>query len=105
VKDSPENASSLAVGGRSVSERRFGLKRATDEAHARLEEIVQSGEMLATVEGYRRYLAATRAMRDRFERLLEINGAAGIWPEWPSRRIAELPAHDMADLHLARPCK
>ena len=69
------------MGGRSVSERRFGLKRATDEAHARLEEIVQSGDMLATVEGYRRYLAATRAMRDRFERLLDIKGAAGIWPE------------------------
>jgi heme oxygenase len=89
VKNSPENASSLAVGGRSVSERRFGLKRATDEAHAPLEEIVQSGEMLATVEGYRRYLAATRAMRDRFERLLDIKGAAGIWPVWMAPALQE----------------
>lgn len=59
MKDSRKNAPGLAVGARNVSERRFGLKRATDEAHARLEEIVQSGEIFASVEGYRRYLAAT----------------------------------------------
>lgn len=42
-------------------------------------------------------------MRDRFERLLDIKGAAEIRPEWPSGRIAELGAHDMADLHLSTP--
>lgn len=103
MKYSPENGSGLAVGVRGVSERRFGLKRATDEAHARLEEIVQSGDMFASVEGYRRYLAATWAMRERFEHLLDTNGAAEIWPEWPSRRIAALAADDMADLHLSTP--
>ncbi len=103
MKDSRENASGPAEAVRNVSERRFDLKRATDEAHARLEEIVQSSGMFASVEGYRRYLAATWAMRDRFEHLLDINGAAEIWPEWPSRRIAALAAHDMADLHLSKP--
>lgn len=98
---SPETGSSLTRGGRGVSERRFALKRATDAAHTRLEAIVQSGDMFGSVEGYRRYLAATYAMRDHFERLLDANGVADLWPDWPGRRIAGVVAQDMIDLGVA----
>lgn len=101
MKYSPESGSTLALGARGVSERRFALKRATDAAHTRLEAIVQSADMFATVEGYRRYVAATWAMRDRCERLLDLNGAADLWPDWPGRRIAGLAAQDMADIGMA----
>jgi heme oxygenase len=40
-------------------------------------------------------------MRDRFERLLDMNGAARLWPEWTGRRIAGQAAQDMADLGVA----
>ena len=81
-----------------MEDRRFALKRATDDAHARVEGIVQGAGMFASHEGYRRYLDATFAMRARYERLLDDSGAAGLWPEWPSRKIADLVAQDIADL-------
>jgi len=97
----PESGSAPAFGASGESSRRFALKRATDEAHAGLEAIVQSGDMFGSVDGYRRYVAATWAMRDHFERLLDINGAADLWPDWPGRRIAGLAAQDMLDLGVA----
>lgn len=100
MKYSPEDGAGPAVGSRSISERRFALKRATDEAHARVEAIVQAAGMFDSREGYRRYLSATWAMRDRFERLLDVNGVTQIWPEWQNRRIAGLAADDMSDLGL-----
>jgi heme oxygenase len=39
-------------------------------------------------------------MRHGFERLLDVNGAADIWPDWSGRRIASLAAQDMSDLGL-----
>lgn len=103
MKYSPENGAGPAIGSRGVSERRFALKRATDAAHARVEGIVQAANMFGSVEGYRRYVAATWAMRDRFERLLDANGAADLWADWPGRRIAGLAARDLADLGVAQP--
>lgn len=81
-----------------MADRRFAIKRATDEAHARVEGIVQRAGMFSSRESYRRYLEATFAMRARFERALDDSGAALIWPEWPSRKIADLVAQDIADL-------
>lgn len=81
-----------------MEDRRFALKHATDEAHARVEGIVQGAGMFASREGYRCYLDATFAMRATYERLLDDSGAALLWPEWPSRKIADLVAQDIADL-------
>ena len=81
-----------------VEDRRFALKRATDHAHAAVEGIVQDAGMFASRDGFRRYLTATFAMRSHYERLLDLNGAAELWPRWPSRRIASLVAQDIADL-------
>lgn len=84
--------------GQAVEDRRFALKRATDAAHQRVEGIVQSAGMFSSLDGYRRFLAASYEMRARFERLLDLNGAADAWPDWPGRRIAGLVAEDIADL-------
>lgn len=86
-----------------TEDRRFALKRATDEAHARVEGIVQNAGMFGSREGFRRYLTATFDMRTRYERLLDRNGAERVWPEWPGRRIAGLVAQDSADLGGADP--
>lgn len=87
------------AGGRlAVEDRRFALKRATDHAHAKVEQIVQDAGMFASRDGFRRYLTATYAMRAHYERLLDTNGAAELWPLWPSRRIAALVAQDIMDL-------
>ena len=82
----------------SMEDRRFALKRAADKSHARVEDIVQGAGMFASREGYRRYLAATFLMRATYERLLDDSGAAALWPEWRSRKIADLVALDIADL-------
>ncbi|MDP3495685.1 MAG: biliverdin-producing heme oxygenase [Hyphomonadaceae bacterium] len=89
----PEVARGLAV-----DDRRFALKRATDDAHARVEDIVQRAGMFATREGYLRYLEATFAMRAKYERLLDASAAELVWAEWPARRIAGLVGQDIADL-------
>lgn len=103
MKYSPEDGAGPAVGSRGVSERRFALKRATDEAHARVEAVVQAAGMFGSLDGYRRYLAATWVMRDKFERLLDMNGAVRVWPAWPGRRVAGIAAQDMQDLGLPPP--
>ncbi len=87
-----------AAAGQAIGDRRFALKRATDEAHTRVEEIVQGAGMFASREGFKRYLAATFEMRARYERLLDRDGAEQVWARWPSRRIAGLVAQDIADL-------
>ena len=91
------------AGGTAVEDRRFALKRATDKSHARVEGIVQGAGMFATREGYRRYLDATFTMRAAYERLLDRSGAAGVWADWPGRKIAGLVAMDIADLGGAPP--
>lgn len=91
------------VAGAGAEDRRFALKRATDAAHRRVEGVVQAASMFASREGYHRYLAATFKMRAEFERLLDVAGAAQIWPEWPRRRIAALVAHDITDLGKIAP--
>ncbi len=91
------------VSGAGAEGRRFALKRATDAAHRRVEGVVQAASMFASREGYARYLAATFKMRAEFERLLDMAGAAQIWPEWPRRRIAALVAEDIADLGKIAP--
>jgi heme oxygenase len=103
MKYSPENGAAPALGSRGLSERRFALKRATDAAHARVEAIVQSADMFGNLDGYRRYVSATWAVRERFERLLDTNGAADLWAAWPGRRIARLAALDLADLGGSKP--
>lgn len=84
--------------GAAAEDRRFALRRATDDAHARVEGIVQGAGMFASREAFRRYLTATYEMRARYERLLDLSGAAKVWPDWPGRRIAELVAQDIVDL-------
>ena len=98
MKNFPDGGAALACASRGVSERRFALKRATDKAHAKVESIVQSAGMFDSVDGYRRYVAATLAMRQRFEGMLDAAGASDLWPAWPGRRIAHLAAKDLADL-------
>lgn len=83
--------------------RRFALKRATDAAHARVEGIITSAGMFASLDGYRRYLSATLAVRTRYENLLDASGAAAVWPAWPGRRVAHLVAQDLDDLRGAHP--
>lgn len=92
-----------AGSGSAVEDRRFALKRATRQAHAKVERIVQDAGMFASHGGFRRYLAATHAMRAYYERLLDLNGAAELWPRWPTRRIAALVSQDIADLGVADP--
>jgi heme oxygenase len=87
-------------GNTAPASRRFALKAATAEAHERVEGVVRAAGMFDTLDGYRRYVAATWALRTRFEGLLDMNGAAAIWPLWPTRRIAHLAEQDMADLGI-----
>lgn len=87
-----------AAAERTVEDRRFALKRATNEAHERVESIVRDAGMFQSLEGFRRYLAATFEMRSRYEQLLDENGAERVWADYPSRKIAELVAQDIADL-------
>lgn len=83
--------------------RRFALKRATDAAHRHVEGVITSAGMFASIDGYRRYLSATLAIRTRFEILLDASGAAAVWPLWPSRRVAKLVAQDIEDLGGVHP--
>lgn len=87
-----------AAPGRKAEDRRFALKRATNEAHDRVEGVVRDAGMFETREGFQRYLAAAFEMRARFERLLDLNHAARVWADYPSRKIADLVAQDIADL-------
>jgi len=89
-----------AIAGARVSpeDHRFALKRATDAAHARVEEIVQAAGMFGSIEGYRRYLNGSYAARARLEHRLDAGGAERLWADWPSRRIAHLIAADIDDL-------
>lgn len=87
-----------AAAGSTTEDRRFALKRATSDAHDRVESVVRSAGMFETREGFQRYLAATYAMRVRFERLLDANGANRVWADYPTRKIADLVAQDIADL-------
>jgi heme oxygenase len=90
-------------GGAKTSSRRFALKAATDAAHTRVEGIVQSAGMFDTLAGYKRFLAASWALRVQHEEQLDAAGAAKLWPLWPGRRIAHLIAQDMADLGVPQP--
>lgn len=78
--------------------RRFALKRATDAAHTRVEGIIGAAGMFASLEGYRRYLAGTLAIRTHYEAVADASGAAEFWKLWPKRRVAGLVAQDLADL-------
>jgi len=83
---------------RAVEDRRFALKRATNEAHERVESVVRDAGMFESREGFRRYLAATFEMRSRYERLLDMNRANLVWADFPTRKIADLVGQDVADL-------
>lgn len=87
-----------AATGQAVEDRRFALKRATNEAHERVERVVRDAGMFDTREGFRRYLTATYETRARYERLLDMNGADRVWADYPTRKIAGLVAQDVADL-------
>lgn len=79
-------------------DRRGGLKRATEVAHARVEAIIQQAGMFGSIAGYRRYLEATWRVRIELEQALDASGAEQLFPAWPRRRIAPLIAADVADL-------
>lgn len=81
--------------------RRFALKAATDAAHRQVEEAIESAGLLGDPSGYKRYLLATWRVRAQLEDQLDRNGAAGVWADWPGRRIAGLITQDLADLGLA----
>lgn len=83
--------------------RRFALKRATEAVHARVEGIITSAGMFDSLDGYRRYLSATLAIRTRYEGLLDGSGAATVWPAWPGRRVAHLVTQDLDDLGVVQP--
>ncbi len=87
-----------AAAGPMVEDRRFALKRATNEAHERVEGVVRDAGMFETREGFRRYLAAIYEMRVRYERLLDLNQAERVWTDYPTRKIAGLIAEDIEDL-------
>lgn len=87
-----------AAAGAVIEDRRFALKRVTNEAHDRVETIVRDAGMFETRDGFQRYLAATFEMRARYERLLDLNHAERVWADYPARRIAALVAQDIADL-------
>lgn len=87
-----------AAGEQAVEDRRFALKRATSEAHDRVESVVRGAGMFETLEGFRRYLAATFEMRARYEQLLDLNHAERVWADYPRRKIASLVARDIEDL-------
>jgi heme oxygenase len=87
-----------AAAGPTVEDRRFALKRATNDAHDRVESVVRDAGMFETREGFQRYLAATYEMRARFEFLLDANRAERVWADYPTRKIADLVAQDIADL-------
>lgn len=92
-----------ATASRMAESRRFALKRATDAAHRHVEGIITSAGMFASLDGYRRYLSATLAIRTRYENLLDASGGAAVWPLWPSRRVAHLVAQDLDALGGVRP--
>ncbi|RYD84009.1 MAG: hypothetical protein EOP61_40680, partial [Sphingomonadales bacterium] len=87
-----------AAAGPTVDDRRFALKRATNDAHNRVESVVRDAGMFDTREGFQRYLAATFEMRARYEQLLDLNGADRVWADYPTRKIAGLVEQDIADL-------
>ncbi len=89
---------SEGAAGLAANDRRFALKRATDDAHSRVEKIVQDAGMFSSRAAYLRYLRATWEMRARFEGLLDRNGAGELWTDWPERKIAGLVAQDITDL-------
>lgn len=78
--------------------RRFALKRATDQAHTRVEGIIGAAGMFASLDGYRRYLAGTLAIRSHYEAVADASGAAEVWSRWPGRRVSGIVAQDLADL-------
>jgi len=92
-----------ATASRTGDSRRLALKRATEAVHARVEGIITSAGMFASLEGYRHYLSATLVIRSHYENLLDASGAATAWPAWPGRRVAHLVAQDLDDLGGPRP--
>lgn len=93
-------AGTAATGG-GPSARRFALKAATDDAHTHVEDIIRSAGMFDTLDGYRRFLAASWALRKQHEDQIDRSGGAALWKDWPGRRIAHLIAQDIADLGIA----
>lgn len=88
-----------AAGARQLPpDRRFALKAATDAAHTRVEDVIRTAGLFDSIAGFRRYLAATWTLRIRLERQLDVSGAGELWPLWPTRRVADLVARDLADL-------
>lgn len=88
----------VAPAVRSAGSRRFALKCAPDGSHTRVEEIIAAAGMFASLDGYRRYLAGTLAIRSHYEAVVGASGASRVWRKWPDRQVAGLVARDLTDL-------
>lgn len=81
-----------------LADRRARLRAATDVMHRRLDAHVEKGGFLDSIAGYRDYLGRTLRVRRAMEGILDVSGAASLYPAWPGRRIAHAVASDLADL-------
>lgn len=73
------------------------LRRRTSAQHDHVETLAGGG-MLASRDGYVRFLNGSYSARAALEPVLDAAGAADVFAAWPGRRIAALIAADLGDL-------
>lgn len=79
-------------------DRRSRLRSATDDAHRRLDEIVDRAGFFDDCPSYASYLKATLRARQQLELALTDSGAEALFEVWPDRRIATALRQDIADV-------
>lgn len=84
-------------------DRRSRLRSATDDAHRRLDEIVDQAGFFDDRSSYARYLEATLRARQPLELALTDSGAETLFEVWPDRRIVAALREDIADVTGAAP--
>ncbi|MGI4878510.1 MAG: hypothetical protein ACRYG4_13595, partial [Janthinobacterium lividum] len=84
-------------------DRRSRLRSATDDAHRRLDEIVNQAGFFADRPSYASYLEATLRARQPLELALTDSGAEALFEAWPDRRIVAALREDIADVTGAAP--
>lgn len=87
----------LASPSRSPNTAAPALRRATADAHAEVDAIFSTVD-LASVAGYRAFLAAQARAHLPVEAALDAAGAERVFPDWPGRRRAALLRADLEEL-------
>jgi heme oxygenase len=84
-------------------DRRSRLRSATDDAHRRLDEIVDQAGFFDDRPSYTSYLEATLRARQPLELALTDSGAEALFDAWPKRRIVAALREDIADVTGSAP--